>query len=353
LSKPPKIFGSLLTEIVNTGLCMYCGSCIASCPVNVVSYTDDEKPTLVGRCVLCELCYYGCPRVEFPLADVERSTFGRTRDADEPVGVKVGIYSARSTDEKILAKSQDGGVVTGLLRYALEKKLIDHAILVGKDSKEPWRPFPTIASMDDEVLLNAGSKYSATGSLGGLAEATVGYPNSRLAFVGMPCQIQALRRVATSPHGARKLTEPVKLAIGLFCYNTYKYGPLFVSYIKEQQKLDLGKITKIEIRSGRLKAYYGAEARLDVPVGNLESYTLLGCSKCQDFTAELADISIGHEGSEVGWCTVITRTQEASNLLQSAAKAGALQLRAADEIFPSVVKLSESKRRREAPYIRG
>ncbi len=352
MSKPPKIFGSLLTEIVNAGLCMYCGSCIASCPVNVISYTDEEKPTLVGRCVLCELCYYGCPRVEFPLADAERSIFGRNRNADEPLGVKVGVFSARCADEKILAKSQDGGVVTALLQHALETKLIDHAILVGRDSREPWRPFPTIASTGDEVLLNAGSKYTATGSLGGLAEATVGYPNSMLAFVGMPCQIQALRRIATSPHGARKLAEPVKLAIGLFCYNTYKYNPLFVGYIKEQQKLDPKMISKIEIRSGHFKAYYGTEAKLDVPVENLESYAHPGCTKCQDFTAELADISIGHAGSKVGWCTVITRTHEAHNLLQSAAEAGALQLRPADDKLPSVIKLSESKRRREAPYIR-
>jgi len=352
LSKPPKIFGSLLTEVVNTGLCMYCGACIASCPVNVISYTDEEKPTLVGRCILCELCYYGCPRVELPLASVERLIFGRNRSADEPLGVKLGVFSARCTDQKILARSQDGGVVTALLQHALETKLVDHAVLVGKDSRAPWRPLPTIASTGDEALMNAGSKYTATGSLGGLADATTGYPNSNSAFVGVPCQIQALRRIATSPHSARKLAERVKLAVGLFCYNTYKYNSLFVDYIKQQQKLDLDRISKIDIKSGHFKAFYDTEVKLDVPVKSLESYAHPGCSKCQDFTAELADISIGHVGSKAGWCTIITRTQEADNLLQSAAKAGALQLRHADDKLDPVIRLSESKRRREAPYIR-
>jgi len=351
LSKPPKIFGSLLTEVVNTGLCMYCGGCIASCPVNVVAHTDDEKPTLVGRCVLCELCYYGCPRVELPLPSIERFTFGRNRTADEPLGVKLGAFSARCSDEQILARSQDGGIVTALLQLVLETKLVHHVILIGRDSEAPWRPHPTIASTRDELLLNAGSKYTVTGSLGALAEATAGYPGSSIAFVGMPCQIQALRRIATSPHGARKLAERVKLAVGLFCYNAYKYNPLFIGYLKEQQKLDLERISKIEIRNGHLKAYYGSEAKLDIPVKNLESYVHLGCGKCQDFSAELADISIGHAGSEVGWCTVITRTQKAHDLLQSAAKAGVLQLRPMDKL-QSVIKLSESKRRREAPYIR-
>ena len=351
MSKPPKIFGSLLTEVVNTGLCMYCGACIASCPVNVIGYTDEEKPTLVGRCVLCELCYYGCPRVELPLASVERSIFGRNRASDEPLGVKLGAFSARSSDEGILDRSQDGGVVTALLQHALETKLVDHAILVGKDSGMPWRPRPTIASTRNELLLNAGSKYTATGSLGELSESTAGYPSSNLAFVGMPCQIQALRRIATSPHSARRLAERVKLAVGLFCYNTYRYTPLFIDYLKEQQKLDLDRINKIEIRNGHLKAYDGSEAKLDISVKDLEPYAHLGCSKCQDFTAELADISIGHAGSEVGWCTVIPRTQEALDLLQSAAKTGMLQLKPMDKLL-SVIKLSESKRRREAPYVR-
>ena len=352
MSKPPKIFGTLLTEVVNTGLCMYCGACIASCPVNVVAYSDDEKPTLAGRCVLCELCYYGCPRVELPLASIEKLIFGRTRTTDEPLGVKTGLFSARCTNENVLSKSQDGGVVTALLQYALETELADHAILIGKDYHSPWKPAPAIASIADEVLTHSGSKYTATGSLGALAEAAIGYPNSNLAFVGVPCQIQGLRRIATSPHAASKLAERVKLAVGLFCYNTYKYNPLFVDYISQQQKLDLDRITRIDIKGGRFKALYGSEVKLDVSVKGLESFTHPGCAKCRDFTAELADISIGHAGSEEGWCTVITRTQEAHRILQSAAKAGKLQLKQADDKLDSIVRLSESKRRREAPYIR-
>lgn len=351
MSKPPKVFGSLLAEVINKGLCTYCGACIASCPVNVISYTNEERPALAGRCVLCELCYYGCPRVELPLSSVERLIFGRNRTSSEPLGVKLGAFSARCLDRQILARCQDGGVVTAILEHALETGLIRHAILVGTNNESPWRPRPAIASTRNDLLLNAGSKYSATGSLGALAEAAVGYPGSSLAFVGLPCQIQAIRRIATSPHGAKKLVEHIELAIGLFCYNTYKYHPLYINYLKEQQKLDLGTISKIEIRDGRLKAYCGTEAKLDMPVKDLESYALPGCSKCQDFTAELADISIGHAGSEAGWCTVITRTEKAHELLHSAAKAGLLELRNLDELQP-LIKLSEAKRRREAPYIR-
>lgn len=331
---------------------MYCGGCIASCPVNIITHTDDEKPTLAGRCVLCELCYYGCPRVELPLESIEKTIFERNRTSDESLGVKLGIFSARCRDERILASSQDGGAVTALLQYALETKVVDQAIVVAKDSETPWKPLTMTVNTRDDLLANAGSKYTATGSLSALADAATGYPNSKLAFVGMPCQIQALRRIATSSHSARKLAEQVKLAIGLFCYNTYKYKPLFVDYVKQQQNLDLDRISKVDIKSGRFKAFYDAEVKLDIPVKDLEPYTHPGCSKCQDFTAELADISIGHIGSETGWCTVITRTKEAHQLLRSAADAGVLQLIHADDKVQSVVKLSESKRRRDAPYIR-
>ncbi|MBS7650575.1 4Fe-4S binding protein, partial [Candidatus Bathyarchaeota archaeon] len=32
---------------------MFCGTCIAACPVNVLIPAEDERPTIKGICVLC------------------------------------------------------------------------------------------------------------------------------------------------------------------------------------------------------------------------------------------------------------------------------------------------------------
>ncbi len=354
MSQPPKIFASLLAEVVNKELCMFCGGCIAACPVNVVVPTPEEKPTLKGRCILCGLCYYSCSRVELPLRTIERTLFDRTRTEKEAIiGIHNEIWSVRSTDQAILKVCQDGGVVTTLIDHALTNKVIDHAVVVGTDPANPWRPRGVVINNPDELAQAASSKYTATGSLASLADAVAGYPASKLAIVGLPCQIQTLRRMHT--RGNSKLTEHIALTIGLFCYNTYRYAGLVQEVIVKQHNVDPREITKMECKNNLFRAYQNDKVKIQVPLKELTAHVLPGCQKCQDFTAELADISIGHAGSENGWCTVITRTQTGGRLLESCSSAGAVQRKpiATDDAGMNfITRLSQKKREREAPYIK-
>ena len=45
------------------------------------------------------------------------------------LGTSKQIVSARATDKQIQAVSQDGGIVTGLLSFALEEKIIEGAVV--------------------------------------------------------------------------------------------------------------------------------------------------------------------------------------------------------------------------------
>lgn len=354
MSQPPKIFASLLTEVVNARLCMFCGACIAACPVNVVVPTSEEKPTLKGRCILCGLCYYSCPRVELPLKTIESQFFGRERTEKEAVlGIHLGVWSVRATDEETLKVCQDGGVVTTLLKYALKNKIIDHAITVGTESANPWRPKAIIIGDPDQLISTAGSKYVATGSISALADACAGYPDSRLGFVGVPCQIQALQRMRT--RGNSKTAERVSLTIGLFCYNTYRYTSLIQEFIEKQHNVDPAQITKMECKDGVFRAFQNGTMRIEVPLKELEPFVLPACQKCQDFTGELADLSIGHVGSEEGWCTVITRTQKGVSILEEASAAGHVHSKpvsSADPGMNKIIRLSAKKKERKATYIR-
>jgi coenzyme F420 hydrogenase subunit beta len=164
--------------------------------------------------------------------------------------------------------------------------------------------------------------------------------------------LQALRRIASSPHGAKKLAERVKIAVSLFCFNTYKYKPLFTDYLKNQQGLDLSKITKIDCKSGRFKFYEGTNIAHEATVKDLQTFIHPGCGKCQDFSGELSDISVGNTGSEPGWCTVITRTSDSDKLFKEMADSGVIELKPAPSMIDAITKLSEAKRKRPAPYIR-
>src|SRR5437870_11581163 len=98
-----KIFGNLIAEVVHKGICMYCGACIASCPIDILFHSENEEHIKRGTCAVCQVCYYSCPRIELPLSDVDRRGFGRERTAEEAsLGINIGRYSANATDPELI-----------------------------------------------------------------------------------------------------------------------------------------------------------------------------------------------------------------------------------------------------------
>ena len=90
------------------------------------------------------------------------------------LGTYKEALSARSTEQKILDVSQDGGIVSALLCYALDEGIIEGAVVAGTPD-EDWRPIPTVVTSSDEVIAAAGTKYSMSPTLSVLKEATRQY----------------------------------------------------------------------------------------------------------------------------------------------------------------------------------
>ncbi len=357
MSKTLNIFGTLVTKVLNQNLCSYCGTCVASCPVNVLVLTDEEKPTIRGICALCQVCYYSCPRVELPVADIERAVFGRARNPDEKtIGIVVGTYSARSTDQGILKVCQDGGVSTSIMKYALEKKLIDCAVVTKTSSERMWRPFPIVATGHEQLLEAAGTKYTLGGSMAAVGDAALGYPEGKIGLVGVPCQIEGLRRMQTSSLANTKMAGKVVLAVGIFCNESYYYNKLVNEFLREKHGIDPSQVTRMGVKKNRLKVHVGEKVVLDAPVAEVDVYMREPCRKCVDYTSELADISVGGVGSPEGWNTVITRTKRGEEVFKNACEAGLFEWKPLSEVKPGislVQKISEKKKTRDASaYIR-
>ncbi len=343
----PRLFGNLMTEVIRPGLCSFCGACMAACPISVL-WPLGEQPTIVGTCALCEICYYQCPNVEFSRADVEMFLYGRGRRADEPLGVVNGVYTGRATAPETRNHAQDGGLATALLAYALDTKMIEAAVVTGRDSA--WHPKSTVAINSEQLLANAGTKYTPTPTLLGVRSAIDEYGKTRLGVVGTPCQIKAARRIQTSPMGNRRLAEAMKLTIGLFCMESYAYGNLMGTYLASKN-VDPTTITRVGIKKGSFIAWAGESEVLHVPLKEIDQFVRQSCRQCDDFTAEYADISVGAIGSKNGYSTVIARTAKGLELLQQAEKAGYVELRElpeAEKDFQKIVKMAESKRLRKA-----
>ena len=342
----PKAFGHLSAEVIKKGLCSLCGACLASCDEGVIDIRDEE-PVLTGKCVACGICYYQCPAKNPPSPELEESIFGRRRgNGDEAeLGVFRAIHSARATEEEVHKVAQDGGVVTALLMCALREDLADAAVVVGMDEDKPWMPKPVVATVPQDLLNASGTKYVSAPVLLGLREATVNFLKRKVALVGTPCQIRALRNMQHSPRGYLKLGDAVVFTIGLFCWESFYYGKLVSEYLQGKKGIDPAEVTKFSIGEGKFRLFKGGNLIFQGGVKNLKDYARGACRTCPDFTSEYADISVGRAGSSAGWSTVIMRSEAGEKLFRVACEKGFLEHRPVEgEMMDRLLRTARSKR---------
>ena len=110
--------------------------------------------------------------------------------------------SARSTEKRIQDVSQDGGIVSSLLCYALDEGIIEGAVVAG-DPGDDWTPVPQVVTSSDEVIDAAGTKYSMSPNIFALKEAVRQYGLESVAIVATPCQVQGIRKAQAYPFSTR------------------------------------------------------------------------------------------------------------------------------------------------------
>ncbi|MGB9113548.1 MAG: coenzyme F420 hydrogenase/dehydrogenase beta subunit N-terminal domain-containing protein, partial [Acidimicrobiales bacterium] len=157
LEKPQ--WKELFTEVVTSGLCTGCASCIVACPYDVLSYDTEGgryRPFHIDAeggpedCTHgqkgCTLCTRACPRFRSWEEEIDTYLFGRARETEEIAGVAKETLLVRTTDAEIASVGQDGGLVSAMLIWALEHDVADAALvsyLEGDGST--WRAVPGVA----------------------------------------------------------------------------------------------------------------------------------------------------------------------------------------------------------------
>jgi coenzyme F420 hydrogenase subunit beta len=170
---------------------------------------------------------------------------------------------------------------------------------------------------------------------------------NRYAFVGVPCDIEALRKVeAFAKERNQEWVNDVAFQIGLFCRENWAYT-CFRALIEDDFGVKLGDVEKFDIKKGNIIAYKKDGDKLEFPLGKSRPYVRIGCHVCLDFAAELADISIGAVGTPPKWSTVICRTKKGKEIFEGAVNEGYIEAKPIDEVKPGamlVKKLTEGKR---------
>ena len=250
-----------------------------------------------------------------------------------PLGTYKEALSARSTNSKILDVSQDGGIVSALLCYALDEGIIEGAVVAGTPDDD-WRPSPIVATSSEEVIANAGTKYSISPMLSALKDATRQYGLEKVGIVTTPCQTQGLRKAQAYPF-TRFVADKIKLIIGIYCMENFPMASLDTFATAKLGFDKLTDATKMDIGKGKFWLTKDGEDS-GLAIKETHGYEQAGCNICRDYVAEWADVSTGSVGSPNGWSTVLTRTDDGESIFKAAVDAGLIETKPMDEVKPGL-----------------
>jgi coenzyme F420 hydrogenase subunit beta len=307
---------------------------------------ESEEPVLIDSCTACGLCHEICPGAEIPLLQMEQEFLGDTRTPqNEFIGVHRQLLKGYARNEKIRRDSASGGVTTALLLYALETGLITGAVVTDMDEQKPWRTKPVLARTPEQILSAAKSKYALcpnNAALQGVEK------DDCLASVGLPCHVHGVRKIQSRKgKGLSRLAQNLVLVLGIYCGSNTSYKAT-EHVIGDCTDVPLTDVVGFEYRGGETaqdtKIYTRNGEEITIP--NAQRMSIFQylqkdrCRMCCDWTAEVADISLGDifDPSREGvWCkvpnwnSIVVRTKGGEDLLKRAIDDGVVALSSLEE----------------------
>ena len=336
-----------LSGIVNENLCHNCGTCIGLCPAGVleVSGGGNRFVSLNTGCIDCGTCVKVCPGARFNEQECSDRLWGINDERTHPVGRVMQGWLGYAARTSVRCRGASGGVVTGLLLSLLAEGRIDGAVVVGQDTKVPWRSAARLVRKPEEILAAANSRY-ATAPTGAVFSEILKTPG-RYAFVGLPCQLHGFHNACRVN---KTIRERVKMVIGLFCHAAVEQEAFHLLW--EWWGEDKKKVEGFQYRQGKPAGdvvvnftnntsrpfLFSAKSGYRPNIIELMNvlyrlYSQPRCMTCYDATALFADISVGDpwgipaptniDYSE-GYSCILARTVTGKEALDQAMKAGDL-----------------------------
>ncbi|NTV83643.1 MAG: coenzyme F420 hydrogenase [Bacteroidales bacterium] len=326
-----------ITDVIRHDLCNRCGSCVGLSGGKIVFGDRTGKYLPIIKEPLDEttnrLVWQACSGKGFDFPEQRLSVFGDA--ASHPyIGHYQHIYIGYAKDPGIRLNAASGGIISAILIWLLEKKMIDGAVVLGMSETEPWLTRPFIATTKEEILQSAQSKYIISSVNEILPE--INDFKGILAYVGLPGQVQSIRLLQQMEHPS---VRNIRYIFGPFYGNTLHFSSV-KSFLRSFGQKDYTKISKLYFRYGewpgnmRVEMKDGKSFELPKFHANylIPFHILKNSLLCTDLSNEYTDISGGDAWAPVyeergkGFSMVISRSGKGQEILDQMVKEGRLQL---------------------------
>lgn len=323
-----------LQSVMRSHLCTRCGSCVGLSGGKIVfeDKTGKYLPKIMSPidANLADTLWEACPGKQFNFPDFRKEFYPDAAHFHAFIGPYERIGIGYAVDPLVRHEGASGGIISAILIWLLKQKKIDGAVVLGMSKTEPWLTQAFIATTAEEVLQGAQSKYiiSSTNDILPEIEAF----NGKLAYVGLPAQIQSIRKLQRMKHPSVK---NINYIFGPFYGNTLHFSSVH-SFLKTHGEKDYHNITRlyfrygewpgnmrVELKSGRVIELKKFHANYLIPF-----HILRNSLYCTDLTNEFTDISGGDAWAPVyeergkGFSMVISRSKKGDALLREMIEAG-------------------------------
>ena len=263
-------------------------------------------------------CGRACQFIAPDYPALEARVHGRARDPARTDETFFGPFQRmlRASLSPPKEGAQWTGITTRIAERLLETGAVDAVLTMRPDEADAWKPVPVLVTRAEDMAGCRGMRMGYAPLLA-LLEPALARGYKRLAVIGIPCQVYALRALE------QELGFERLWVIGTPCSDntTTEKFHAFLDLVGEQLRVAPSTITYLEFR-----ADYRVELRfadgsmklipfLQLPISKLPNdFFPLTCRTCVDYTNVLADITVGYMGGE-GEQWLLVRNDRGAELL--------------------------------------
>jgi len=235
--------------------------------------------------------------------------------------MKGDMYLAQSSDDAILKKSEHGGVVTSLLKFALESKRVDAVLAIKARNGNRYDGIPVLITDPETVIETAGSLHCASPNIARfIKEYLNGAFDMKIAVVCKPCDARGIiELVKRTQINMDNLT-----LIGLNCTGTLPSATAKRMF-HEEFEVNPSDVIREDLEEGKLTITLkdGTEKQKDLDELEQKGYGRReNCRRCNINIPIMADIACGKWGTDGKKATFIeVCSEKGSDFIEKAIEA--------------------------------